>query len=57
MSGTGVVDLTWNKFALIKGTEIVGLFDNDMDAYEVGISKFGNVPFLIIRVSKEEAQY
>ncbi len=45
------------KFALIKGNELLGLFDTDMDAYQVGISKFGNVPFLIIRISKEEEQY
>ena len=45
------------KFASIKGNELVGLFDTDMDAYEAGISKFGNVPFLIIRVSREDEQY
>lgn len=45
------------KFALIKGNELVGLFDTDMDAYEVGVFEFGNAPFLIIRVSKEEEQY
>ena len=52
-----LVEESEGKFAFIKGNELVGLFDNDMDAYEVGISKFGNVPFLIIRVSREDEQY
>ncbi len=45
------------KFALIKGQELFGLFDTDMDAYQVGVSKFGNAPFLIIRVANEEENY
>lgn len=45
------------KYALIKGQELFGLFDTDMDAYQVGVSKFGNAPFLIIRVANEEENY
>lgn len=45
------------KFALIKGDKLIGLFDTDMDAYQVGIDRFGNVPFLIIRVEKDEETY
>lgn len=45
------------KYALIKGNELLGLFDTDIDAYQVGVSKFGNDPFLIIKVSSEEEKY
>lgn len=45
------------KYALIKGHELLGLFDTDMDAYQIGISKFGNVPFLIIRLTSEDESY
>lgn len=45
------------KFALIKDLKLVGIFDTDMDAYQVGISRFGNVPFLIIRIESEEQKY
>lgn len=42
------------KFALIKDENVVGTFDTDADAYKVGLSKFGNVPFLIVRVQDQE---
>lgn len=45
------------KYALIKGQELLGLFDTDMDAYQVGVSKFGKAPFLIIKVANEEESY
>lgn len=38
------------KFALIKEQKVVGTFDTDQDAYKAGLEKFGNVPFLIIRL-------
>ena len=38
------------KFALIKGKEVVGIFDTDQDAYKAGLLRFGNVPFLIARI-------
>ena len=38
------------KFALIKGRELVGVFDTDQDAYKAGLLRFGNVPFMIVRV-------
>ncbi|MDE1852544.1 MAG: hypothetical protein KGI38_02220 [Thaumarchaeota archaeon] len=44
------------KFALIKGETLVGTYDTDADAYKVGLSKFGNVPFLIIRIQEKEEQ-
>jgi len=42
------------KFALIKDQELVGVFDTDADAYKVGLGKFGNVPFLIVRIQEAE---
>ena len=38
------------KFALIKDEKLAGTFDTDQDAYKAGVDKFGNVPFLIIRI-------
>lgn len=40
------------KFALIKEETLVGTFDTDQDAYKAGLEKFGNVPFLIIRIQE-----
>ncbi len=42
------------KFALIKKQELVGTFDTDQDAYNSGLDKFGNVPFLIIRIQETD---
>jgi len=39
------------KFALIKDESLIGTFDTDQDAYKAGLTKFGNVPFLIVRVT------
>jgi len=41
------------KFALIKDEKLVGTFDTDLDAYKVGLEKFGNVPFLIRRIQED----
>lgn len=40
------------KFALIKEERLAGTFDTDQDAYKAGLEKFGNVPFLIIRIQE-----
>ncbi len=42
------------KFALIKDEKLVDTFDTDADAYKAGLLKFGNVPFLIVRISEED---
>jgi len=42
------------KFALIKDEKLVGTFDTDQDAYKIGLDKFGNVPFLIIRIQDKD---
>lgn len=38
------------KFVLIKGEEIVNVFDTYSDAVKVGIDKFGNTPFLVKQI-------
>jgi hypothetical protein len=42
------------KFALIKGEDFAGAFDTDADAYKIGLEKFGNNPFLIVRIQETE---
>ena len=39
-----------NKFALIKGEELIGTFDTDMSAVAEGARLFGNAPFLVRRI-------
>ncbi len=42
------------KFALIKGNVIVDVFASYEDALKEGLAKFGNVPFLIKEILREE---
>jgi hypothetical protein len=42
------------KYLLIKGRELIGVFDNPQAAYVEGLHRFGNNPFLIKQVLKEE---
>jgi hypothetical protein len=35
------------KFALIKGSHLIGTFDTDENAYAAGVAQFGREPFLI----------
>jgi hypothetical protein len=42
------------KFVLIKGDQVVGIFDSKMDAVAQGSRLFGNVPFLVKQVVKIE---
>ncbi len=44
------------KFALIKGSELIGTFDTAEMAYITGVQRFGNVPLLIKQVVKEEGE-
>src|SRR5260370_26815144 len=39
-----------NQFVLIKGTQFVGTFTTDAEAYRAGLEKYGNQPFLIKQV-------
>lgn len=43
-----------DKYLLIKDEELVGYFDTSESAYEAGIKKYGNVPFLIKQVLEQE---
>lgn len=42
------------SFVLVKGTEIIGFFDSEEKAYKVGLKRFGNEPFFMTRVTKED---
>lgn len=42
------------KFVLIKGEEIINVFDTSSDAIKVGIDKFGNTPFLVKQILEIE---
>ena len=44
-----------NKYVLIKGKELVGIFDNQEKAYVAGLARFGNVPMLIQRVQVDDS--
>ncbi len=43
------------KHALIKGSEVVGIFDNDVAAAESGYARFGLSRFLVKQVVAEDA--
>jgi len=43
------------KFVLIKGSEVAGFFDDESEAYKVGLERFGNTPFLIRQVARQDA--
>lgn len=43
-----------NQFVLIKGDTLIGAFTTEAEAYQAGVQRFGNQPFLIKKVAKEE---
>ena len=43
-----------NQYVVIKDNELVGAYTTEQEAYEAALGKFGNAPFLIKRVMKEE---
>lgn len=45
------------QFVLIKDASLVGSYTTEAEAYQAGIQKFGNTPFLIKKVTKEEEIY
>lgn len=49
-----LLKLCEGKFAVFKGDEFLGVFDTSNAAYDAGMSKWGNVSFLIIPVRKQE---
>lgn len=42
------------KFALIKGDTIIDVFASYEDALKEGLKRFGDVPFLIQEIQREE---
>lgn len=44
------------QFVLIRGERLGGAFTTDREAYEAGLSLFGNQPFLIRRVQREDEE-
>ena len=42
------------KFVLIRGGDIINVFDTYSDAVKVGIDKFGNTPFLVKKIVEFE---
>jgi hypothetical protein len=42
------------KFVLIKGEEIVGVFETQGDAVRQGYERLGNVPFLVKEIAELE---
>ena len=42
------------KFVLIKGDAIVDVFTSYEDSLKEGLARFGNVPFFIKEISREE---
>ena len=42
------------KFVLIKGQELIGVFDTDAKAYEEAVRLFGDEAFLIHEIQAEE---
>ena len=45
---------TWGKFVPIRGSEIVNVFDSQLDAMRQGYERFGNVPFLVKQILEVE---
>lgn len=42
------------KFVLIKGHELLGVFDSPDFAYAEGLKRLGNVPMLVVQVLPED---
>ncbi len=42
------------QFVLVKDETLVGAFTTEKEAYEAGLERLGNQPFLIKRVVREE---
>ncbi len=43
-----------NLFVLIRGEELIGVFSTEAEAYQAGVERFGNEPFLIKQVTRDE---
>lgn len=45
------------KYVLIRGEEVIAVFDSQKDAFQEGNSKFGRKPFLVKQVLKDEEPF
>jgi len=45
------------KFVLIHKSEMLGVFDEEMDAINAGYEKVGNVPFLVKQILEKDPVY
>jgi len=45
------------KFVLIKGEEVIDIFDTEIDAIRQGYERFGNVPFLVKQIVELETPW
>ncbi|TMA57641.1 MAG: hypothetical protein E6J80_06085 [Deltaproteobacteria bacterium] len=43
------------EVALVKGVEVIGTFPDEESAYEEGLKRFGNVPFLVQPITEENS--
>ena len=48
------LNLYKNQFVLIKGEKFAGAFTTEAEAYQAGLEKFGNEPFLIKQVLDDD---
>jgi hypothetical protein len=42
------------KYALIKGTELVGTYESELEAVRAGYRQIGNAPFLIKHIAEAD---
>lgn len=42
------------QYVLIKGADIIEVFTSYEDALKAGLKKFGNVPFLVKQIQRED---
>ena len=52
-----LLDRDEGRFALIKGEELLGVFDTDQEAYQRGVELFGKEPFLVRQILRDEPTY
>jgi hypothetical protein len=43
-----------NKFALVKGPQLVDVFDDENEAVRAGYRRFGNTAFLVKRIAQAD---
>jgi len=43
-------------YVVIKGNEILGVWEDRMDAIKKGLEKYGNVPFLVKNINEKDVE-